>query len=186
MIDGVLTYVSRELQSVFGIVDPTKLSLGSVHAADFPASHPEISISLVNIEEETTLKNKSHYVRVGDQSFLKEPPVHLNLYMLVSFKMSNYEDSLARLSSTIEHFQAKRLHTAAKAEAAGTFPSGVEQLAFDLHTMGFDELNHLWGLLGGKSLPSALYRVRVIPIQKDAQLAGPEITSVDLQASELQ
>ena len=65
------------------------------------------------------------------------------------------------------------------------FPDGVEQLAFDLHSMPIDELNHLWGTLGSSYLPSVLYRVRTVPIQKqDTELAA-QVTSVEVQSGRL-
>jgi hypothetical protein len=32
--------------------------------------------------------------------------------------------------------------------------------------MNFEQMNHLWGILGGKYIPSVLYKLRLIPIQE--------------------
>ncbi len=35
-----------------------------------------------------------------------------------------------------------------------------------MHTPGFEKMNHLWGYLGAKYLPSVMYKVRMITIQE--------------------
>ena len=35
----------------------------------------------------------------------------------------------------------------------------------DLLSLGFEEINHLWGSLGGKQLPSAVYRGRLVTLR---------------------
>ncbi|MEL6143234.1 MAG: Pvc16 family protein, partial [Bacteroidota bacterium] len=43
------------------------------------------------------------------------------------------------------------------------------RVTFNIYTMTFEQLNHLWGALGGKQLPSALYRVYLVQL-KDEQV----------------
>jgi len=40
-----------------------------------------------------------------------------------------------------------------------------------LHTPSFEELNHVWGTLGGRQLPSVIYKIQVIEIEQDIKLA---------------
>jgi hypothetical protein len=44
-----------------------------------------------------------------------------------------------------------------------------------------EALNHLWGVLGGAYFPSAVYKVRLVRIQRDVSLAGPEITTIQVE-----
>jgi hypothetical protein len=37
----------------------------------------------------------------------------------------------------------------------------------DLYTMNFEQVNHLWSTLGGKYLPSALYKVRQVTLNEN-------------------
>jgi hypothetical protein len=35
----------------------------------------------------------------------------------------------------------------------------------ELHSIPFEQLSYIWGLLGGKVMPSALYKVSVVKIE---------------------
>jgi hypothetical protein len=53
--------------------------------------------------------------------------------------------------------------------------SNVDNFRFtvELYTPTFEELNYIWGTLGGKQLPSALYKVSMIQIERNiAQAEG--------------
>jgi len=186
MIDSVMTYLGKELEATLAVTDPSEIVLGALHTLDKSSGHPTAAISLVNVEEETTLRNSPHHFRVGDQSFYKEPPVHLNLYVLFSFSASPYAKALDHLSKTVLLFQIKRLHDASNASVPGTFPAAVEQLAFDLQSMKFDELNHLWGAIGTSYFPSVLYRVRLLRMQVDVTTPATEVETIELGVGEVQ
>ncbi len=50
-----------------------------------------------------------------------------------------------------------------------THPSldpGIEKLVFELYNLSFEQLNQVWGMLGGKYYPSVLYKMRVISIDE--------------------
>ena len=44
-----------------------------------------------------------------------------------------------------------------------------ERFSAELHTMTFEQQNHLWGALGAKYMPSVMYKVGVIDID-DSQI----------------
>jgi hypothetical protein len=37
--------------------------------------------------------------------------------------------------------------------------------------MNFEQLNHLWGILGGKYLPSVLYKIRRVTVDEEATIS---------------
>ncbi len=47
--------------------------------------------------------------------------------------------------------------------------------------MNFEELNNLWGVLGGAYFPSVVYKVRMVKVQLDATEPAPEITTIQLE-----
>jgi hypothetical protein len=49
----------------------------------------------------------------------------------------------------------------------------LDQFRFivELYTPGFEELNHIWGILGGRQLPSVIYKVQIVQIEQDKKLA---------------
>jgi len=41
----------------------------------------------------------------------------------------------------------------------------------------FEELNNLWGVLGGSCIPSVVYKMRLVKIQASTAQIAPEITN---------
>jgi hypothetical protein len=137
----------------------------------------KVFVTLVNIEEEKTLKNDPFYIRTnsaskGDQIEKRNPTLFVNLYVLISCA-DDYENALDYIGWTITYLQGKNVFTSDTADAADKYPDGVEKIIMDLFTLNFDQINNLWGVLGGKYLPSALYKIRLLPIQAGkTQLVG--------------
>jgi hypothetical protein len=137
-------------------------------------------LSLINLEEERTLKNTSHYVRRNGSLEYQEPPLYLNAYLLFVSNFENYNVSLLHLSKTIELFQSKHVFSSENETVDNPFPSTLEKLIFDFYNLNFEQLNHLWGVLGGTYLPAVLYKVRMIEVQADESIAGPEVTTIQV------
>ena len=134
----------------------------------------KVILSLVNVEEESALKNRRAYEIVNNEVEYKRPPVVLNLYVLFSANLNKYEDSLMALSKLMSFFQAKNYFSYAEdppaEDGASIDFTPEEQDAFrvtlDLYTLTFEQLNHLWGSLGGKQIPAAMYKLRVVPVER--------------------
>lgn len=130
-----------------------------------PGAEEKIILSMVNIEEEATLKNSTHFYKNAQGIAYHNPPIYLNLYMLVSAHYKNYEDALSRLSQAIQFFQGKTSFNVKNSPDA-TVPDDL-QLHLELFSLSFEQLNHLWGALGGKQMPSVLYKVRLVKITEN-------------------
>lgn len=180
MIDEALEYVRRELRDYLGI-DDADVMINHAHLLKEPTNTNGVYISLVNVEEERVLKNTSHHLRVNDQTLFQQPPVFLNLYLLFAFEFANYSTSLLRLSSTIERFQSKPCFSADNQTVTNPFPASLEKLIFDFYNLNFEQLNHLWAVLGGAYFPSVLYKVRMVRIQLDETIDVPEITRIQVE-----
>jgi hypothetical protein len=58
----------------------------------------------------------------------------------------------------------------------------LNKLIFDLYSTRFEELNQLWSMMGGKYIPSVIYKMRMAVIQ-DAPVSGTGIiTEINLQS----
>ena len=145
-------------------------------------------LSLVNVEEETTLKN--------GRTFTSEPsgtvnyqnaPLNLNLFLLWTSNYRNYETALKRLSQVMTFFQGKKKFTPANSPGSNITPFVDFSLTMELLSLSFEEVNHLWGFLGGKQLPFVIYRTRLITLRdrrlldgggliRDVEIAGRDIT----------
>jgi hypothetical protein len=121
-------------------------------------------ISLVSIEEDRVSKSQENFVRSNNTIIYKNPKVYLNLYLLFSVNMASYTESLKRLSYIIQFFQYRNVFTPV---TSPSLPDGIEQLIFDLYTLSFQDLNNLWGIMGSKYLPSAIYKMRLISISEE-------------------
>ena len=142
---------------------------------DTGALKDKIVITLVNSEEESALKNSGNYYRFNGNLNFHNPPVYLNLYVLFSANwQSKYEVALKRLSSVIEFFQGKHVFTIQNSPESindkkhFNDPKFIElRLILDMYTMTFEQINHLWGSLGGKQIPFVMYKVRLVKIDAD-------------------
>lgn len=132
-----------------------------------------IVISLVNIEEESTLKNQSPLRRFSIGAAVYEnAPVYLNLYVLMTCNYfgDGYLLALKRLSLVIQFLQAKNSFSSASTVSGSTDPNDTQDLRFtmELYTLTFEQINHLWGSLGGRQVPFAMYKLRLAAISEHA------------------
>jgi hypothetical protein len=122
-------------------------------------------ISLVNVEEDRVSKMQENFQRRDPALAYKSPEIYLNLYVLFSVNLNSYSEALKRLSLIIQFFQHQNVFTPiTHPDLAGT---NIEKLIVDLYSLGFEQLNHMWSILGGKYLPSVMYKVRQITINED-------------------
>lgn len=147
-------------------------------------------LSLVNIKEEKALKNLRNQTR--NDALLKvvyeNPPVFINGQILVAATHSEYTNALLMLSRAIRFFQFRNVFThdnvAPASITSGAPANALDQiesfkLIFDLYSPSMEEINHLWGTLGGKQYPFALYVLRLLDLKfKATQNEGGLITEV--------
>jgi hypothetical protein len=182
MIHEALSYIRVELRDRLPVSD-AEVMIESARVLATQNNNQGAYITLVNVEEEPTLRNLPSVERLGGALIRREPPVHLNLYLLFSFEFQTYENSLRHLSNTIGLFQEKRVYTAENASPGNPFPAGLEKLVFEIHNMNFEALNNLWGVMGGAYFPSVVYKVRMVRIQTAQQAPAGGITTVVLNTA---
>jgi hypothetical protein len=121
---------------------------------------------LVNVEEERIPKNPENFQKTSSGVVYKNPKVFLNLYVLFISNKSDYEESLKNLSYIIQFFQSSNVFDGIRNP---NLDPRIEKLISDLISMNFEQMNHLWGMLGGKYVPSVLYKVRTIAVDEGLQ-----------------
>lgn len=130
-----------------------------------------IILTLLNIDEEKTLKNFPNKTTDGNQIGYQNNKINLNLFILFCANRSSYIKSLKDISKIIEFFQGKRLFTQANSnyDRDNSAMSNLKDFRFtvELYTPTFEELNFIWGTLGGKQYPSALYKLSLIEIERN-------------------
>ncbi len=144
--------------------------------------HPEVGatlenqliLSLINLEEEATLKNGPTAFRQGGLVDYRHRPVHLNLFLIFAANYMNYDTSLQRVDQVVTYFQSHK-----QFDLSG-FPGAVPamnpetelSITMELVSLSLEEVNHLWGALGGKELPFVAYRGRLVVLEEDRTMAG--------------
>lgn len=182
MIDQVLNFLCRQVNNYLHVkLDPPPsgeaVALYNVSHLGDGANQPNgnnstpsnVFLTLVNIEENRVTKSHDTVVRNGTSLSYKNPEIYLNLYLIFSSNLP-YTEALKRLSLVIQFFQHQNVFTPVLYPELAD--SNVEKLLVELHSMSFEQLNHLWSILGGKYLPSVMYKVRQITIDEKAINAG--------------
>jgi hypothetical protein len=143
-----------------------------------------VVMSLVNLQEEVTLKNEPYHRLENGRTVYRNPPIQLNLFILFSvLHREQYETALKRLSRVIEFFQWKKELSFSTTPSSTNISHDV-QIFPDLYSLTFEQLNYLWGSLGGKQIPFVLYRIRLVAIEAEKRLAESEpITSIFVNAN---
>jgi len=180
MIKQTLEYLTEELAFGLGL-DISEVSLDNLKKLNEESAQGLI-VSLLNVEEESTLKNSPHFIRRNNQLLYKEPPVFLNLNILMAFEFEDYGTSLQRLGETVDFFQNKRWFSSENERSENPFPDGVHKLVLDLQQVSFEQMNHIWSISGGSQFPSLLYKVRLVKIQPQDEVEGPEIDTIQLDS----
>jgi len=144
----------------------------------------KVALTLINLDEEAALKNFPNHTIENSKTIYKNNIINLNLYLLFSANRNKYINSLNDISKIIAFFQGKKLFTQANTiyNRNNVAMSNINNFRFsvELYTPTFEELNYIWGTLGGKQLPSALYKVSMIQIERNiAQGEGQLISKVE-------
>lgn len=170
MIEEALRFIKTELNNYLNNkIAPqaeNRVETGNVARLGEASSNDlmnKIIVSLVNVEEDRISRNPENFVKADNKTIYKNPKVHLNLYCLFTANKESYTDALKQLAYIIQFFQHKNVFTH---ETSPGLDAGIEKLVFDLYTLNFEQVNHLWATLGGKYIPSALYRMRMVTLDE--------------------
>lgn len=136
-----------------------------------------IGVSLVNAEEERVLRTQlPEPTFVDGRQVLLEPEIKLNLDVLFAANFKLYPQSLKALSRVITFFQC---HPRFSSDEYPDLDPAITRLIPELRSLGFEQLNQLWAFLGGKQLPSVVYRVRLVVLQDiEPRGIGQPITTI--------
>lgn len=182
--DELQEYVKNHDASVTVVVD----NIGLMETSKGDSLTNNIVITLVNIEEESTLKNQPNLKRpFTDNAVYHNNPVFLNLYVLFSCNYSgdDYLLALKRLSYIIRFLQSRNSFSSSSSVVGPAIdlsePGAVDlKFTLELYTLTFEQINHLWGSLGGRQIPFAMYKLRLVSISENAVLREvPLIEEID-------
>jgi hypothetical protein len=178
MIHPVLKFLAEQLNTYIeevkksgDTVESPYVILQNMSRMDEDAlkSTNKILISLVNISEESTMKNNPDYALVRNNLVnYGNPPINLNLFIMLTSFMANYENALIYLSHAITFFQGKYSFTLKDSTSEVEGLPDDFHIILDLYNLGFEQLNYVWSTFGGKQHPFVCYKVRLIKMERDS------------------
>lgn len=159
------TIVSTEDEVVLGNI---ALSEGAGAAA----ITNKLVLTLLKIEEDPSLKNGPTRIFDGTRYIKENRPIHSYAYILITAHYpGTYANALKRLTATLKFFQGKSIFTHANSPLLEMEDvEGIDEfkMTLELVSPSFEQLNHIWGMMGGKSHPAVLYKARLLVIKRDA------------------
>jgi hypothetical protein len=186
MLLHALKIIQAELETHLGAYNPSgdegKVLLENLAEgldSNGGATRDRLVVSLVNYREEKALKNLPTYVRNDAKltARYENQPVYLNFLVLLTATHSSYEKAVLYLSRGIRFFQSKNVFTqdtVAPTTLLAAQPLNpldrleTFKLILDLYSPSLEEVNHLWGTLGGKQYPFVLYMLRLLDLKFEA------------------
>lgn len=174
MIDSAINYLASQLNQYLRrrfdlsediVVVSNVLELdGSVA----PHASNKMLVFLVGLEKDTVPYRKSANGMASDRSVLAHPPVFLNLHLMFagSFAGSNYSEALKFVSNTVNFFQSLPVFDR---ENSPDLDEMIDKLTVEIVNLDVRDLSSLWGMLGGRYLPSVLYKVRMVSYAEGIQ-----------------
>ena len=122
-----------------------------------------IAASIINIEEERIFKSQlPERIYTNGQHVVLEPELKLNLHLLFAANFKVYDQALKYISHVLTYFQSHPSFTSVEYPALD--PS-IEKLTTELQSLSYEQLNQVWAFIGGKQLPSVIYKVRMVSLQ---------------------
>lgn len=180
MIYEALSILKAELEQYIRLLTnststESEVILGNISQAESTTSSGltnKVVITLLKLEEDPTLKNGPTRIREGERYKKENRPVYTNAYVLITAHYpDNYVNALKRIGHVVKFFQGKAVFNHSNAPLAENDDvEGIDRLNMNLELISptYEQLNHIWGVMGGKSHPAVLYKARVIELKREA------------------
>lgn len=184
--DEVNVYFKQKFPEIGDVVVLDNIALADSDHESASEMANKVVLTLLTIDEESTLRNMANRMVSNNRTLVRNEKINLNLYLLFSGNKTFYKDSLSFISNVIAFFQGKNLFTNANTSIT-TSMGDVETFRFtmELYTPTFEDLNYIWGTLGNKQYPSALYKLSLVSIEHELPITdAPNINSIDLELTD--
>jgi hypothetical protein len=183
MIDVAVQFLKEELNGFLrarmgnNLAEIVKLSKVVDDTGKYAFDAGTIAASIINIEEDRIFKSQlPDYTYVNGQHVVLEPELKLNLHLLFAANFNNYDQALKFISYLLLYFQA---HSSFTSEEYPALDPRIGKLTVELQSLGYEQLNQIWAFVGGRQLPSAVYKVRMVVLQEEAEVTiQPPITTI--------
>ncbi len=137
-----------------------------------PAARDKIVMTVYNITRESTISSYQPTFTAtpgapNEGMAFVSPPLYLDAHVMfmANFTEKSYPDGLAALSRLIGFFQQTPDFTI---ENAPMLDPSITKLTLEFENLSPVDVNYVMGMLGTRYLPSAFYKVRLIPFVSTA------------------
>lgn len=168
MLDTALKFLKDELNTYLLTQtgsDSIKVEMSKLvdEAGKYAFELDTIAASIINIEEDRIFKSQvPEHIYTNGQHIVLEPELKLNLHVLFAANFKVYDQALKYLSYVLTYFQSHPSFTSVEYPA---LDPGIEKLTTELQSLSYEQLNQVWAFIGGKQLPSVIYKVRMVSLQ---------------------
>ncbi len=193
VISKTMQFLKAKVDSYNGSVTPVVeiTNIATLNDGDeFLESSSPITLSIVNIEEDTVAKVPNVYLPNTTQASSVEKfnnPAQ-NLVMSILFtaysqeqSSTKYQDGLLKLEHVIRCFQEQHVFYIDGTTEVDPATEDHIKIILDLESLKLSELNQLWSMLGNKYMPSVMYKLRMITIQHEEEDGGSTIERLRLK-----
>lgn len=166
MIDMALTVVcdrlNAHLAALYGVSEELVVLAPLSDAEGRPSmeARNKLAMFLTNIAEDAVPRATSPAMRgaLGEAR-----PVHLDIYFMLAsgHDPEIYGEGLKLISSALMFFQSHPVFTPARVPE---MPKGLEKLTVEISNLRVEEVGQLWGNLGGRYVPSVMFKMRSVMI----------------------
>ncbi len=176
LVDSFNSYLARRTGGDFGkamggrLVDDT---------GKWAVEVDHLGASLLSVEEERVMRSPLPESRlVNGRHVVLAPELRLNLHVLFAANFQKYDQALKYLSHVLTYFQA---HSSFTRDDSPDLDPQIGKLVVELQSMTFEQLNQVWAFVGGKQLPSVVYKVRMVVLQdQEAAAVSAPITTLNV------
>ncbi|HEY9698906.1 MAG TPA: DUF4255 domain-containing protein [Trichocoleus sp.] len=183
MLDLALRFLKNELNTYLLTQTATntvevRLSKLVDESGRYAIDEETLGITVINIEEDRIFKSHlPEYAYSNGQHLVMEPDLKLNLHILIAANFKQYDQALKYISLVLTFFQS---HPFFDSSINADLDPRIEKLVVELQSLNYEQLNQVWAFVGGKQLPSVIYKVRLVVLQDQAQTAiQPPITQIN-------
>jgi hypothetical protein len=199
MVATALKFITKALDDFF--VERSGYPLDSIKLSNLVnrdgtpvANNANVLVSLVQLEEDRTEAKSRVYQKTPDGKVnIFPPPIKMNAYVLFSSPRIDYSSALQDISTVMLFFQKHPLFTPEEFpnlndDAKPNKPwRRIAELAFQLHTLTFEQHSYVWSVLGSKYVPSVLYKMRFVTVfDTNTNIQGSPIEQIDYPISNKQ
>lgn len=181
----IVNELNQQLTEAYGMsTNHAPAGLRDLSSEYFPASPGAqsatqecLNLTLVNIQEESGLRNSSPVSPNYSSTIYQSDPLQLNVHVLLTATYASYTEALLMLGRAMQFFHAQPVFTEMNVKRESMTQHAPAhaldrlrefKLAIDLYSPTLEETHYVWSTLKCAPVPSALYKLRLLTVSTDA------------------